>query len=101
MAVHARPRRKSFKSIEKDLSKIILADLVLFLLMLGISVLGIGWFKIVCGVIAMVISAGGVLFLVLINEHTRQRSRWMLFAFSAIFLCTLVALLTGSPAPAA
>ena len=101
MASNAHSRRKSFKSIERDLTKGILADLVLFLLVLAISSMGIGWLKIIFGLFTLAISALGDLFLVLINEHTRGRSRWMLVAFAAIFLCTLVSLLTGSPAPAA
>ena len=101
MARNAHSRRKKFQSLERDLTKVILADLVLFLLVMAISSMGIGWLKIVVGIFALAISALGDLFLVLINEHTRARSRWMLAAFGAIFLCTLVSLLTGSPAPAA
>lgn len=100
MASNSHSKRRPFKNIEQDLTKIILGDLVLFLLVLSISHLGIGWLKIILGLITLAISALGDLFLVLINEHTRSRSRWMLTAFAAIFLCTLVSLLTGSPAPA-
>ncbi len=99
MASNMHSGRKPFKSIEKDLTKIILVDLILFLLVITISHLGIGWLKIILGIITLALSALGDLFLVLINEHKRPRSRWMLAAFAAIFLCTLVSLLTGSPAP--
>lgn len=99
MARNMQSGRKPFKTIERDLTKVILADLVLFLLVISISHLGIGWLKILVGIVALGLSALGDLFLVLINEHKRPRSHWMLVAFAAIFLCTLVSLLTGSPAP--
>ena len=99
MASKAPSKRKNFKSIEKDMTKIILADLLLFLAVLVLSAQGIGWLKIIVGIVVLILSALGDLFLVLINEHTRSRSRWMLTAYAAIFLCTLVSLLTGSPAP--
>ncbi len=99
MASNSQSRRRSFKIIEKDMTKIILGNLVMFLLVISISHLGIQWLKIILGIATLAVSALGELFLVLINEHTRARSRWMLAAFAAIFLCTLVSLITGSPAP--
>ena len=99
MAHNQKSGRKNFRSLEKDLTKIILGDLLLFLLMMVLSSMGIGWAKILIGLLILVISALGDLFLFLINEYRRPRSHWMLVSFASLFMCTLVSLITGSPAP--
>ena len=93
-------RRKNFRSLEKDLTKVILLDLLLFLLVMALSSIGIGWLKILVGIVTIVLSGLGVLFLALIDELPRSRSRWMVVAFLCLLVCTLMSLITGSPAAA-
>lgn len=101
MATKETRRRNSFRVLERGLTLVIFIDLVLFALTLASGGVGIGWLKIIVGILTMIISALGCTFLVLINEHKRRRSWWMLSAFGSILLCTLVSLITNYPAPLA
>lgn len=97
-----RPRRRNkFRELERKLTMVIFADLVLFLLTLAAGGVGIGWLKIVIGVCTILISGLGCAFLVLIKEYRRRRSWWMLSAFGSMLLCTLVSLITRFPGPIA
>lgn len=100
MATNRNQKRRSFRQLEHQLTIVILADLALFLLTLLFSGLGVGFLKYLLGIAVILLSAAGCLFLVLIEEHKRRRSLWMLAAFGALLLCTLVSLLAGYPAPA-
>lgn len=91
--------RRSYKRLEQELSIAVLADLALFIVMMVISNAGIGWAKILVGILVMALSALGCVFLVLIGEHKRPRSLWIVTAFGSLLVCALVSLITGSPAP--
>lgn len=101
MATNRQKRRNQFRQLERSLTMVIFADLVLFALTLAAGGVGIGWLKIIVGLCTIVISGLGATFLVLINEHKRRRSWWMLSAFGSMLLCTLVSLITNYPCPAA
>ncbi|MBR2047995.1 MAG: hypothetical protein IJ960_05290 [Oscillospiraceae bacterium] len=100
MATKKQRRRNQFRQLERGLTMVILADLVLFILTLAAGGSGIGWLKVIVGLCAILISGLGGTFLVLINEHKRRRSWWMLSAFASLLVCTLVSLITGYPFPA-
>ena len=99
MTNHAPTKRKSFTDLEQLLTKGILANLVLFLLVMAASVNGIGWLKLILGILTILASLTGILFLVMVKEHRRSRSYWMLASFLATGLCTLVSLISGAPFP--
>lgn len=99
MATKETRRRNSFKQLERSLTIVILAVCVLFVLTLAAGGMGIGWLKMIFGVLTILISGLGFTFLVLINEHKRRRSLWMLTAFASLLLCTLVSMLLNYPAP--
>ena len=99
MATKEPRRRNKFRELERSLTMVIFADLVLFALTLAAGGVGITWLKIVVGILTVLISGLGCTFLVLINEHKRRRSWWMLSAFGSMLLCTLVSLITNYPAP--
>ena len=101
MATNRTRHRNKFRELERSLTMVIFADLVLFALTLAAGGVGIGWLKIVVGILTVLISGLGCTFLVLINEYKRRRSLWMLSAFGSMLLCTLVSLLTNYPAPLA
>jgi len=101
MATKESRRRNKFRELERGLTLVIFADLVLFVLTLASGGAGIGWLKIIVGILTLLISGLGCAFLVLINEHKRRRSWWMLSAFGSILLCTLVSLITNYPGPLA
>lgn len=99
MATKATRRRSKFRELERNLTYVIFADLVLFVLTLAAGGAGIGWLKFIVSVLTILISGLGCTFLVLINEHKRRRSWWMLSAFGSMLLCTLVSLIVNYPAP--
>lgn len=101
MATKETRRRNKFRELERSLTMVIFADLVLFALTLAAGGAGIGWLKVIVGILTVLISGLGCTFLVLINEHRRRRSWWMLSAFGAMLLCTLVSLITRYPGPIA
>lgn len=99
MATKESRRRNKFRELERGLTLVIFADLILFVLTLATGGVGIGWLKVIVGILTIIISGLGCAFLVLINEHKRRRSWWMLSAFGSMLLCTLVSLITNYPAP--
>ena len=100
MATKRQKRRNQFRQLERSLTMVIFADLVLFVLTLAAGGIGIGWLKVIVGLCTIVISGLGATFLVLVNEHKRRRSWWMLSAFGSMLICTLVSLLLNYPCPA-
>lgn len=100
MATKRRNNRRTFRQLEQQITKVIAVDAALFVLALIVSGLGITWLKVILAVATIALSALGCLFLVLIDEHKRRRSLWMLVAFGAILLCMVVSLLARYPAPA-
>lgn len=101
MATKETSRRNSFKQLERNITIVVLAVTVLFILTLAAGGMGIGWLKVIFGILTILASGLGFTFLVLINEHKRRRSLWMLTAFASLFLCTLVSLIVNYPAPPA
>lgn len=97
MSTNPTTPRRSFKQLERTLSYVVFADLVLFILMMVFSCQAILWLKIVLGILVMVLSGLGCCFLVLIEEHKKSRSWWILSAFGSLLLCALVSMITGSP----
>lgn len=94
-----RRRRNTFRQFERTMTRVIFAALAVFLLMLMASAGGIGWLKTLLAVTVMAVSALSTGLLVLKQEHKRPRSHWMLASFLGLFLCTLVSLIVGFPAP--
>ena len=91
--------RRSYKQLEFELMIAVGINCAMFVLFLIVSGMGIGWLKVILGLLTILFSAAGDGFLYLINEHTKRRSLWILLAFAAIGLCTLVSLVCGYPAP--
>ncbi len=91
---------RSFKQLEQRLTYAVLGDLALFIFTLVAAGKGVFWLKVILGILTIAFSGGGCAFLVLINEHRRSRSWWILASFGAMLVCTLVSFITGYPAPA-
>jgi len=100
MENNTKPNRRSYKQLEMELIIAVGVNFAMFVLFLVVSGFGIGWLKVILGLLTMLVSAAGDAFLVLINEHGKRRSLWILLAFGAIGICTLVSLVCGYPAPA-
>ncbi len=90
---------RSFKQLEQKLTYAVFVDLALFVFTLIAAGKGILWLKILLGLLTIALSGAGCAFLVMINEHHRSRSLWILTAFGALLACTVVSFITGYPAP--
>lgn len=99
MAQEKRARRNSYRKFEQLLTRVIIGTVVVFVLMLAAAAIGIGWLRGLLAACVLIVSGLGVALLYLKREHRRRRSRWMLAAFAALAVCTLVSLLVGYPAP--
>lgn len=99
MATNENRGRRSFKQLEREMTIVILANLVLFLVTMASAAFGIGWLKFIVGILTILIGGLGCVFLVLIDEYKRRRSWWMIAAFGSMAVVTLVSLIVGYPAP--
>ena len=96
----ARRSRNRYREMEKNMTKIILLDALVFILYLVCA--GFGWsvLKVITAIIAIFGSLLCVGWLYLTGEFTRRRSLWMVTAFICVVICVVVSLLLGYPAPA-
>ncbi|MGM9628194.1 MAG: hypothetical protein ACI3V4_08910 [Faecousia sp.] len=92
-------KRNRYREMESLMTKIILADTLVFILYLVCA--GFGWsvLKVVTAIIAIFGSLLCVGWLYLTGEFTRRRSLWMVTTFIAIVICVVVSLLLGYPGP--
>ena len=95
----ARRSRNRYREMENLMTKIILADVLVFILYLVCA--GLGWtvLKVITAIIAIFGSLLCVGWLYLTGEFTRRRSLWMITGFIGIVLCVLVSLILGFPCP--
>jgi len=95
----AKRGRNRYREMENLMTKIILGDVLMFILYLVCA--GLGWtvLKVITAIIAIfgsVLCAG---WLYLTGEFRRRRSLWMVTAFICIVICVVVSLLLGYPCP--
>ncbi len=88
-----------FKQLEQKLTYVVFGDLALFLFTLLSGGKGLFWLKVILGILTIGVSAAGCAFLVLIQEHRKSRSWWILSAFGSMLVCTIVSFLTNYPRP--
>ena len=96
----ARRSRNRYREMEKNMTRIILADALVFVLYLICA--GFGWavLKVITAIIAIFGSLLCVGWMYLTGEFARRRSLWMTTAFICIVICVVVSLILGYPAPA-
>ena len=92
-------QKKGFRLLEQRMTIGIGIQLALYLLYLICAGAGIVWLKVILGLLTMALGILGCGFLVLIEEHKRPRSRWLLAAFASMAVCTLVSLICNYPSP--
>ena len=95
----ARRSRNRYREMESMMTKIILADLLVFIGYLVCA--GLSWsiLKVVTAIIAIFGSLLCVGWLYLTGEVGRRRSLWMVTACISILACILVSLCLGYPCP--
>ena len=100
MTATPKKKRNTFKKLELQMTYVVGADLIMFLLFLLSSGFGVGWLKVLMAIFSLALSVLAIGFLVLIGEHTKARSRWLFAAFGSIAVVILFSLFLGYPAPA-
>ena len=96
----ARRSRSRYREMENMMTKIILVDLLVFILYLVCAYFSWSVLKVVAAIIAIFGSLLCVGWLYLTGEVSRRRSLWMVTAFICIVICVAVSLLLGYPCPA-
>ena len=93
-------KRNRYREMESLMTKVILADLLVFVFYLVCA--GNGWtvFKVITAIISIFGSLLCLGWLYMTGEFPRRRSLWMITAFACIALCVLVSLLLNFPCPA-
>ena len=93
-------KRNRYREMESLMTKIIIADAVVFVLYLIFA--GLGWtvLKVITAIIAIFGSLLCLGWLYITGEFPRRRSLWMVTGFIVIALCVVVSLLLNYPAPA-
>ena len=93
-------KNRSFARLENKMTLAIIAASILFLIFLFVSGYGVAWLKIICAIFSILIPALCLGYLYLTLEWRKLRSRWMVAACLALFLCTIVSLILHFPSPA-
>lgn len=93
----AKRSRNRYREMENLMTKIILGDVLMFILYLVCA--GLGWtvLKVITAIIAIFGSLLCVGWLYLTGEFGRRRSLWMVTAFICIVVCVVISLLLGYP----
>lgn len=94
MAKHNR-----YRHLEVWMTRIILGICVFFVLFMLFSRFDLNVLKLITGIITILVSAAGFGWLYLTGEIRHRRSLWMVTAFAAFAICTLVSLILGYPCP--
>ena len=94
-------KRMRYKTIEKYLTYTLLADTAVFALFLLFSGLGVIALKVITAILCIGASGLSLVYLYMIGETKKRRSRWMVLGFACLLLCLVVSLILRYPAPAA
>ena len=93
-------RRKRYKDLEKVLTRVLLADVAVFVCFLLFAGLGLTVLKVITAIIAIAVSGLSLGFLYLCGELQKRRSRWLVLGFACTAICLLVSLILNYPSPA-
>ena len=93
-------KRMRYKTIEKYLTYTLLADAAVFALYLLFAGLGVVALKVITSILIIGASGLSLVYLYMIGETKKRRSRWMVLGFACLLLCLVVSLILKYPAPA-
>ena len=94
-------KRMRYKTIEKYLTYTLLADAAVFALYLLFAGLGVVALKVITSILIIGASGLSLVYLYMIGETKKRRSRWLVLGFACLLLCLFVSLILNYPAPAA
>ena len=92
-------KKMRYKTIEKYLTYVLLADTAVFALFLVFSGMGLVALKVITALLSIVASGLSLAYLYMIGETKKRRSRWIVLGFVGILLCLFVSLILRYPAP--
>lgn len=92
-------KRNRYREMESNMTKIILADALVFVLYLVCARFGYSVFKVITAIISIFGSLLCTGWLYLTGEFGRRRSLWMVTVFICIVICVTVSLLLSYPHP--
>lgn len=92
-------KRNRYREMENLMTKIIIADALVFVLYLVCA--GRGWdvFKVITAIVSTVGSLLCLGWLYITGEFPRRRSLWMITGFIGIVVCVVFSLLLSYPCP--
>lgn len=92
-------KRNRYREMEGLMTKVILGDVLVFVLYLICAANGWTVFKVITAIISIFGSFLCLGWLYLTGEFPRRRSLWMITTFIGIVLCIVVSLLLDFPCP--
>ena len=91
--------RKRYKELEQMMTRILVADVVVFALFVLFAGLGVVAMKVICAIVTIIVSAMCLAFLYMTGELQKRRSLWMVVGFISVLACLLVSLICTYPSP--
>ena len=91
--------RKRYKELEDMMTRVLIADVVVFALFLLFAGLGVAAMKVICAIVTIIVSGLCLAFLYLTGELKKRRSLWMVVGFVGILVCLLISLICNYPSP--
>ena len=91
--------RKRYKELEQMMTRILVADVVVFALFVLFAGLGVVAMKVICAIVTIIVSAMCLAFLYMTGELQKRRSLWMVVGFISVLACLLVSLICNYPSP--
>ena len=93
-------KRMRYKKIDQLLTRVLIADTAVFVLYLIFASFGIVAMKVLTVIIALLLSGLCLIYLYVLGEFKKARSRWLVMGLGAIILCTVVSVILNYPSPA-
>ena len=91
--------RKRYKELEQMMTRILVADVVVFALFVLFAGLGVVAMKVICAIVTIIVSTMCLAFLYMTGELQKRRSLWMVVGFISVLACLLVSLICNYPSP--
>jgi len=93
-------KRSRYRQMEDNLTKILIADTLIFVLYLVTAGMGITALKVITAIVSILASLLCLGFLHISGETQKRRSLWMVTGFGSIAICTLLSVILNFPSPA-
>ena len=91
--------RKRYKAMEDMMTRVLIADVVVFGLFLLFAGLGVTAMTVICAIVTIIVSGLCLAFLYLTGELKKRRSLWMVVGFVGVLVCLLMSLICNYPSP--